>query len=127
MMQNLLPALPKTIVAFLLFIAMQTTAQPLSKGTHQKNVPKGANQVSGKNQLRYVIINNGKTGFGYDILEGNRIIIHQPSVPGLQGNKGFSTKEDAAKVARLVIKKINKNIMPPTITQHDFKSLKIKI
>ncbi len=91
MMQNLLPALPKTIVAFLLFIAMQTTAQPLSRGTHQKNVPKGANQATGKNQLRYVIINNGKTGFGYDILDQNRIIIHQPSVPGLPGNKGFST------------------------------------
>ncbi len=72
-MQNLLPALPKTIAAFLLFIAMQTTAQTLSKGTHQKNVPKGANQVSGKSQLRYVIINNGKSSFGYDILDQNRI------------------------------------------------------
>ena len=126
-MQNLQAGLPKTIVAFLLFIAMQTTAQSLSKGTHQKNVPKVANQATGKNQLRYVIINNGKTGFGYDILDQNKIIIHQPSVPGLPGNKGFSTKEDAGKVARLVIKKINKNIMPPTITQQDFKSLKIKI
>jgi hypothetical protein len=125
-MQNLLPALRKTIVAFLLFIAMQTTAQPLSKETHQKNVPKVANQATGKSQLRYVIINNGKNSFGYDILDRNRIIIHQPLVPGLQGNKGFITKEDAAKVARLVIEKINKNIMPPTITQQDFKSLKIK-
>jgi hypothetical protein len=126
-MQNLLPALRKTIFAFLLFTALKTTAQPQPKGTHQKNVPKVANQVSGKNQPKYVIINNGKNSFGYDILDQNRIIIHQPSVPGLPGNKGFSTKEDAGKVARLVIKKINKNIMPPTITQQDFKSLKIKI
>ncbi len=125
-MQDPLPALHKTIFAALLFTTLQTPAQPVEKRIHQKNVPKVANRLTGKNQLRYVIINNGKTGFGYDILDQNRIIIHQPSVPGLQGNKGFSTKEDAAKVARLVIKKINKNIMPPTITQQDFKSLKIK-
>ncbi len=125
-MQNLLPALKKTIFLSLLFTALKTTAQPQPKGTHQKNVPKVANQATGKNQLRYVIINNGKTSFGYDILDQKRMIIHQPSVPGLPGNKGFITKEDAAKVARLVIKKINKNIMPPTITQEDFKSLKIK-
>ncbi len=102
-MQNLLPRLSKTIIAFLLLIAMQTTAQPLSKGTHQKKVPKSANKVSGKSQLRYDIINNGKTGFGYDILDKDKIIIHQPSVPGLPGNKGFSTKEDAAKVAKQLI------------------------
>ncbi len=125
-MQNLLTALCKIIYTILLFATLQTTAQPPAKGIHQENVPKVANKFSGKNQLRYVIINNGKSSFGYDILDQNRIIIHQPSVPGLQGNKGFITKEDAAKVARLVIKKINKNIMPPTITQQDFKSLSIK-
>ena len=125
-MQNLFPRLPKTIFAFLLFLAIQTTAQPLPKGTHQKDESKVASQSFAKKQLKYVIINNAKTGFGYDILSGNRIIINQPLVPGLPGNKGFTTKEDAAKVARLVIQKINKNIMPPTITPQDLQSLKIK-
>jgi hypothetical protein len=78
-----------------------------------------------KRSLTYKLINSEQNTFGYDILDNNRPIIHQPSIPGMPGNKGFIKKEDAAKVARLVIKKMNKNIMPPTVTRQDLKKLHV--
>ena len=74
------------IFAILLFATLQTTAQPPAKGIHQENVPKVANKFSGKNQLRYVIINNGKSSFGYDILDQNRITVAGSSNTNLFNN-----------------------------------------
>lgn len=78
-----------------------------------------------RSSYTYVIINSELNTFGYDILDRGHVLIHQPNVPGIPGNKGFTKKQDADKVARLVIKKINNNQMPPTVTQQDIKSLKI--
>jgi hypothetical protein len=125
-MKNRLPGLRKTIFVSLFFTTLHAASQSGSKVSYQQNEPKVVNQSSSKTKLRYVIINNGKTGFGYDILSDDRITIHQSSVPGMQGNKGFITKEDASKVARLVIEKINRSVFPPTITNEDVKALKIK-
>jgi len=68
-----------------------------------------------------LIASEGQT-WGYDILiDGNRII-HQPSRPALQGNTGFATKEKAQKVAGLVIEKIKKGEMPPTISPEEMQN-----
>ena len=61
--------------------------------------------------------------FGYDIYQDSVVIIHQPIIPGLQGNKGFATKDDAQKVANLVVQKMEKGIMPPTISLHELDSV----
>ena len=50
-------------------------------------------------------------------------MIHQTSAPALPGNKGFKTKADATKVALLVIEKIKKGEMPPTISIDEMKKL----
>jgi hypothetical protein len=64
--------------------------------------------------------------FGYDIFLDSRLLIHQPSVPGLPGTQGFIRKTDAEKIATLVIKKIENGTMPPTITLKELDSLHIK-
>jgi hypothetical protein len=79
-----------------------------------------------KPSLSYKIIPAEQNSFGYDIFDANRKLIHQPSIPGLPGNKGFNKKDDAEKCARLVIHKINLNIMPPTVTKKELDSLQIK-
>lgn len=79
-----------------------------------------------KHRLSYKIIAGEQHTFGYDILNHGRPLIHQPTVPALAGNKGFATKEDARKVARLVIQKINKNGMPPSVTPEEMAALNIK-
>ena len=64
-------------------------------------------------------------GFGYNIILDNHIFIHQPSIPSIQGNKGFATKEQAERVAQFVIYKLTHNIMPPSVTTKELDSLGI--
>lgn len=72
----------------------------------------------------YKIIEGYNKTFGYDIYADKKLLIHQPSIPSLPGNNGFSTKAAAEKVAGLVIKKIQKGEMPPTISIDEIKKLK---
>lgn len=77
--------------------------------------------------LTHTIIESVDHTFGYDIYNAGKLMIHQPSVPGVAGNKGFKTKADARKVATLVISKIKKGEMPPTLTTEDLKRLNITL
>ena len=64
--------------------------------------------------------------YGYDILKHNKVLIHQQNIPGQTGLKGFQKKDDAKKVALLVIEKLSQGIMPPTIEKNELIQLKIK-
>ncbi len=64
--------------------------------------------------------------WGYDIFVNHILLIHQPSIPCYGGREGFKTKKDALSVAELVITKIRKGLMPPTITKAELKALGIK-
>ena len=77
-----------------------------------------ASQFANSN-LTYKIIPAAKKTWCYDILADGKLMIHQPSVPGLPGNEGFKTKEAAQKVADLVIEKIKKGEMPPGVTKEE--------
>jgi len=66
-----------------------------------------------------------KQGFGFDIFLNRKLFIHQPFIPGIQGNKPFRTASDARKTGRLMIRKIERNIIPPTITEQELDSLRI--
>ena len=64
-------------------------------------------------------------GWGYNISEkGKRIIDHQ-TIPGVPGNQGFRTSEEAQKVAELVIEKLEKGAFPPTISEEELQKLGI--
>ena len=75
--------------------------------------------------IKAVILPLENSTFGYDIYLYDAVLIHQPSRPGLSGNTGFATEEDAMKVAELVIKKIRNNEMPPTITIEELQELEV--
>jgi hypothetical protein len=76
-------------------------------------------------KLTYKIIDTPKHTWCYDVFADGRLMIHQTSVPALPGNEGFGTKEDATKVALLVIAKIKKGEMPPTISIDEMKQLNV--
>jgi hypothetical protein len=61
--------------------------------------------------------------FCYDILLNGNPLLHQPSIPGLPGKEGFTTKERAQKVAEFVVNKIRKNEMPPLVTIEDLNNM----
>ena len=67
-------------------------------------------------ELTIKIIPSINNTFGYDIRLFGKPMIHQPNIPGLPGNNGFTTKERAQRVAEFVVKKIRQNEMPPSVT-----------
>lgn len=75
--------------------------------------------------LRYKLISSDSYGYGYDIFVGNTLYVHQPVIPCIAGNKGFKTKADAIKVANLIIEKIRKGIIPPSVTISEMEKLRI--
>ena len=74
----------------------------------------------------YRIVPSIANTYGYEILINGKAFIHQKNIPGLAGSTGFKRKEDAEKAARLVIKKLNAGIMPPSIDKHELDSMKVK-
>ena len=86
------------------------------------------NSIKNKeSSVEYKIFRNTETnGFGYDIILEGKTYVHQPNIPALSGNNGFSTEEDARKIAILVSHKIRNNIMPPTVEVKELDSLGIK-
>jgi len=75
--------------------------------------------------LTYKITDAPNNTFCYDVYANGRLLIHQSSIPAMPGNEGFKTKAGAEKVVQLVISKIKKGEMPPTVTIDEMKKLKV--
>jgi hypothetical protein len=95
------------------------------KSTQNKNgTPEFPSSESFKNaKLTYKIIPAPNNTWCYNIYKDGNICIHQNSIPGVAGINGFSTKEKAEKVAQLVVTKIQKGEMPPTVSQEEMKAV----
>ena len=99
----------------------QAPSAPTQPDASAANFPAASAYANTK--LTYKIIDAPKHTYGYDVFADGRLMIHQTSVPALPSNEGFKTKEDATKVALLVIEKIKKGEMPPTISIDEIKKL----
>lgn len=58
------------------------------------------------------IFKTEKGQWGYDILVGDTTIIHQDIRPAVAGTENFKSKEDAEKIADLVVAKLENNLSP---------------
>lgn len=105
-----------TITFLMVFVI--SVAQP----THETKSQESNTGFSKK--LTYKIINGINNTYCYDIYADDKLMIHQPSIPGLSGNEGFKTKAAAEDIAQLVISKIKKGEMPPSVTVEEMKKLK---
>jgi hypothetical protein len=74
-----------------------------------------------KHQYSVYVIKS-EQGWGYDILQGKRLIIHQPYMPGISGQVAFENKNSARKTGQLVVKKI-KNKKTPTVNIDELNSI----
>ena len=66
-----------------------------------------------------------ENGYGYEIYIDGKKYIHQDIIPAIQGNKAFSTPENAQKTADFVASKIINNIIPPSVTVKELDSLNV--
>ena len=62
-------------------------------------------------------------GYGFDLEMNGKTYIHQPTIPAVQGNHGFSSESNARKAGDLMAGKIRHNIMPPGVTEHELDSI----
>jgi len=93
-----------------------------NKNEQENSIPEVVNPYRDA-EINAVIIPAENNTYGYDIYVYCSVLVHQPSRPGLPGNAGFATEEDAMEVAELVIKKIRNNDMPPTVTIQELREL----
>jgi len=107
---------PLLSITFLILVASTSFAQQ-TKGTPQASFP-DASEFQ-KSTITYKIIDAEGNTYGYDIYTDGQLMIHQPSKPGMAGNRGFDTKEAASKVAELVVSKIKKGEMPPSVSAEE--------
>ena len=74
-------------------------------------------------KITSTIIVAADSTFGYDIFMEGKLMVHQPSRPGMPGNSGFYKRESAQRVAELVMEKIRKGEMPPTVTAEELQRI----
>lgn len=111
---------------FLMFLLV-ACPEPMEKPV-QVTVPVQASQADYSYQLFDNTDSAGVMhGVGYDIYDGSKRIIHQVNIPGEPGNDGFVNREEAAKVAELVITKLESASGFPTIMREELDSLGITL
>ena len=122
---------PRLIVVIIYFLSLtlglaQTTLPP----SDQQRPPAPALEFPDSSAytnaaLTYNIIDAPNCTFGYDVFVNGKLMIHQTSIPSMPGNDGFKTTDDATKVAELVMYKIRKGEMPPTVSTEELKDLQV--
>ena len=118
--------MPKVIyfsVLFLFYCFFLNAQAPLQNPPDKTQFSSG--EANKNSKLTYKIIPVANNTFGYDIFSDWKKLVHQPSIPAVPGNDGFKSIPDAEKVAKLVISKIKKGEMPPTVSTDELKNLKV--
>lgn len=78
--------------------------------------------VARRGQFYEVSLFRSGDGWGYDILRKEKVYIHQPFMPAIEGEKPFPDKVSARKTARLVTRKM-KNQKMPSVTPEEIRKI----
>lgn len=62
-------------------------------------------------------------GWGYDIYVDSKKMIHQPTIPAIQGNRSFKTEQLALKAGLFAAQKLKNTGTLPTITVKELDSI----
>ena len=62
-------------------------------------------------------------GWGYQIFDGNTMVINQIHIPSIQGNIGFKSRESAQLAANFILYKLSNGVFPPTVDEKELDSL----
>ena len=78
--------------------------------------------LAGRGHFYEVSLFKSGEGWGYDILKKEKVYIHQPYMPAVEGQVPFKDKRSAKKTGGLVIIKI-RNHKSPAVTREEIKSI----
>jgi hypothetical protein len=78
-------------------------------------------QVNNKVDYRVIRVGNG---WGYELYNDKKVIIHQEIIPVIEGNSPFLSRKDARKTGKLALQKLYKGRIP-LITRQELDSLGI--
>jgi len=92
--------------------------------TIQATMAQSPSEEQQTEKLEYQLIEAAENTWGYDIIMDGKLFVHQPFVPGSKGSIGFAKESQAAAAAQLVIEKIQKGIMPPSLTINEVQLIK---
>ena len=111
----------KQVIAFMLFCFLSNHIDLMAHYSRYSIASAIKNQSQDK--LTYKIIPAASKTWCYDIYSNGKKLIHQPSKPGVPGNKGFKTKKMAELVAWKCIEKKRIGDMPTTMSQEELDKL----
>ncbi|MEN1785587.1 MAG: DUF4907 domain-containing protein [Bacteroidota bacterium] len=67
-----------------------------------------------------LVSQKSESGWVYHIYRKNQLLIRQNTIPGIADNKAFETKEDAEKIGKIVIDRLQSKTTP-SISKEDLK------
>lgn len=108
-------------VIFVLLVVVACSQTPTKSSEEESNGDTNTTLATEKYEV--ITTENQDQSFGYQILKDGKLMIDQKNIPAVQGNRGFSSKSDAEKVANFAIDKIKKGAFPPTISVEELDSL----
>jgi hypothetical protein len=109
------------------FVFLKSCTQPIQSEQSDNVQPQITQHIVDTISARYTIqiIPSVNGTYGYQIADHGKVIIVQNSIPSLAGNHGFQTQRDAERCAELVISKLKRNEMPPSIKPSELDALGI--
>jgi hypothetical protein len=115
------------LLGFLCFFILQGCSAPEEKAPVLVTVPDTTSLTASPTMYRYeVFVNVDSTGathgYGYDVYDGNKKLIHQTNIPGEPGIDGFVNETEAGIIAQLVIDKLNAGGGFPTLSHEELVS-----
>jgi hypothetical protein len=111
----------KSILFFLCigtFVACSTEPKEVLNETE---TPARKNKTA--SEYTFLTVQNQNSEWGYQLFKDGQLMINQQNIPAIQGNKGFSSKNDAEKIATYILEKVKKGEFPPTISVEELDSL----
>jgi hypothetical protein len=116
----------KTTCLILSILVLFSCENSESKGT--LNHSNDRDVYSGKVQepaYTMEVTENAEFGWGYQLFKDGKLMIDQKHIPAIQGEQGFSSKENAEITGNYILQKIKNGEFPPTVSLQELDSLEV--
>lgn len=120
-------ALLIVVVAVFVFIQQRNEKAKDKKHEITKNeeVVSDIPDLEKQMEITYLLMPNEDESWGYEIRIAEKPYIMQTIIPGIKGKIGFKNKDDAEKVALLVVEKLENGEKLPSVSKEELKKMEI--